>query len=76
MKTAKLFTNGRSQAVRLPKDCRLPGTEVYVKKYEGMVLLLPKKNPWSLLAKSLDKFSDDFLPDRAQPPNQERKTPR
>ncbi len=73
MKTAKLFVNGRSQAVRLPKDCRLPGTDVYVKKYEGMVILFPKKSPWSTLVRSLDHFSDDFMEERDQPDPQERK---
>ena len=73
MKTAKLFVNGRSQAVRLPKECRLPGTDVYVKKYGGMVILFPKRNPWSTLVKSLDHFSDDFMADRDQPLPQERK---
>lgn len=75
MKTAKLFVNGRSQAVRLPKECRLPGTDVYVKKYEGMVILFPKRNPWSILVRSLDQFSDDFMTDREQPNPQKRKGP-
>ena len=72
MKTAKLFANGRSQAVRLPKDCRLPGTEVYVKKLAGIVILIPKDNPWESLVKSLDHFTDDFMEQREQPPQQTR----
>ena len=39
MKTAKLFENGRSQAVRLPKECRFRGKEVYIRKYEDIVIL-------------------------------------
>ena len=35
MQTAKLFNNGRSQAVRLPKEFRFSGDEVYIKKYQG-----------------------------------------
>lgn len=44
--TAKLFKTGHSQAVRLPKACRLPGDEVWVHKNEatGVVTLTPKKN--------------------------------
>jgi antitoxin VapB len=62
MQTAKLFKNGRSQAVRLPKEYALPGDEVYVKKIDGIVLLIPKNgDPWGPLVDSLDKFSDDFL---------------
>jgi antitoxin VapB len=62
MQTAKLFKNGRSQAVRLPKEYALPGDEVYVKKIDGIVLLIPKNgDPWGPFVDSLDKFSDDFL---------------
>ena len=73
MKTAALFTNGRSQAVRLPKECRFAGREVFVRKYEDIVILFPKRNPWSPLANSLGKFSDDFMADRSQPGPDKRK---
>ena len=74
MQAAKLFKNGRSQAVRLPKDCRLPGKEVYIRKLDGgVVVLIPKKNPWATLLASLDKFSDDFMEQRDQGVPQERK---
>jgi len=72
MKTARIFTNGRSQAVRLPKECRLSGDEVYVKKLGSIVVLLPIDKPWASLAASLDHFSDDFLAEREQPPVQKR----
>ena len=71
MKTAKLFTNGRSQAVRLPKEYRLPGSDVYIRSFEGVVMLLPRQHPWESLIKSLDMFSDDFMSDRNQPEEQE-----
>ncbi len=72
MKTAALFANGRSQAVRLPKECRFEGKEVFVRKYEDVVILFPKNNPWSPLVNSLNKFSDDFMSERAQPDSGER----
>ena len=72
MRTARLFINGRSQAVRLPKDCRFPGTDVYVKKFQGLVMLLPKDAPWVPLINSLEQFSDDFMTERDQPPQQTR----
>jgi antitoxin VapB len=72
MKTARLFTNGRSQAVRLPKDCRFEGADVYVKKFQGIVILFPKDRPWSPLLESLKHFSDDFMSERQQPPDQKR----
>ena len=62
METAKLFKNGRSQAVRLPRKFSFPGKEVYVKKVNGVVMLIPKDgDPWKPLVNSLDKFSDDFF---------------
>ena len=73
MNTAKLFTNGKSQAVRLPREFKFSGAEVYIKRIGSNVLLIPKDNPWDLLAASLDKFSDDFMADRQQPPVQSRK---
>ena len=62
METAKLFKNGRSQAVRLPRKFSFAGEEVYVKKVNGVVILIPKdEDPWKPLVDSLDKFSDDFF---------------
>lgn len=72
MKTAKLFRNGRSQAVRLPKEYRLSGKDVYVRMLGSMILLLPKKAPWEPLVKSLDKFTEDFMSERNQPSLQRR----
>ncbi len=73
MKTAKLFQNGRSQAVRLPRDCRFEGEEVYVRKMGNAVVLLPQKRSWDSLFDALGKFSDDFMEDgRQQPPLEER----
>jgi len=74
MQTAKLFNNGRSQAVRLPKDCRLDGKEVFIKKFDNIVMLIPKGNPWLSLLKSLDMFSIDFMSDRKQPSQQQRES--
>jgi antitoxin VapB len=67
MQTAKLFNNGRSQAVRLPKELRFSGEDVYIKKIGNMVVLLPKNDPWSPLVSSLDQFSADFMDTREQP---------
>jgi antitoxin VapB len=72
MKTARLFRNGQSQAVRLPKEFRFEGEFVYVKRSGRAVVLLPAKGLWNSLVESLDKFSDDFMAERAQPPAQER----
>ena len=72
MKTAKLFQNGRSQAVRLPQEFRFEGKEVYIKKTpEGV--LLTEKDPWELLEEGLGELADDFMAERDQPELQERK---
>lgn len=67
MDTAKLFTNGRSQAVRLPKEYRFEGTEVFIKKVGQTVMLIPATGSWQTLIDSLELFSDDFLSEREQP---------
>ena len=72
MQTARIFLNGRSQAVRLPKEFRFSGTDVYIKKIGNMVVLLPKDDPWASLINSLDQFSDDFMKTRNQPPQESR----
>lgn len=74
IKTAKLFQNGKSQAVRLPREYRFEGKEVLIKKIGKNVVLIPKKDYWEELFASLDKFSGDFMDDRNQPEIQERVT--
>ena len=61
MMTAKVFENGRSQAVRLPKECRFDTDEVAVNKIGDIVLLIPKTNKWSSFMQAIDMFSDDFM---------------
>ena len=72
MKVAKLFKNGQSQAVRLPKEFRFEGTQVFIKRVGNAVLLLPEQHSWQGLFDSLGMFSDDFMVVREQPEQQER----
>jgi len=72
VKTAKIFRNGQSQAVRLPKEFRFEEEYVYIKKIGNAVVLLPPKGSWEALLQSLDKFSDDFMNERSQPSDQRR----
>jgi antitoxin VapB len=74
MKTAKLFRNGQSQAVRLPKEFRFEDDHVYVKKSGNIVILIPAHNSWQSLVDSLDKFTDDFMSERKQPKTQVRES--
>ena len=73
MQTAKIFINGRSQAVRLPKEFRFSGSDVFIKRIGKIVLLIPKDDPWASLADSLDQFTDAYMETRDQPPQDSRK---
>ena len=70
--TAKLFQHGRSQAVRLPKEFRLPGKEVRVRRIGRSVLLEPMDEGFDMAAwwAKLDSYGDEpFMPQgREQPP--------
>ncbi len=74
MKTAKLFQNGQSQAVRLPKEFRFDDTEVFIKKTGNIVQLIPRSDSWNSLFGSLKKFSRDFMVERVQPELDKRET--
>jgi len=67
MKTAKVFQNGQSQAVRLPKEFRFEDNEVFIKKSGNVVYLIPRSDSWSSLFGSLKKFSSNFMSERVQP---------
>jgi antitoxin VapB len=68
METTKIFINGRSQAVRLPKAYRFEGNEVYVKKTSEGVLLIPKdRSIWDTWEKNLIKYDESFMTKRNQP---------
>lgn len=73
METAKLFRNGRSQAVRLPKEFRFEGEKVYVRRMGNAVVLLPYQDSWRGLYESLEWFSEDFMDSREQPSGQEER---
>ena len=68
MQHAKLFQNGQSQAVRLPKEFRFEGDSVTIKRVGKAVILLPHEEPWDTLFTALDQFSPDFMKERNQPP--------
>lgn len=73
MQTAKLFINGRSQAVRLPKKCQFKGSDVYIQKIGSTVILFPKDKVWETFLHGLNSFTEDFLADgRNQPEMQTR----
>ena len=75
MQKAKLFPNGRCQAVRLPKEFRFDGDEVYVSKLNGIVMLFPVADNWDVLLASLDMFSDDYMAERDAPETDQDREP-
>jgi antitoxin VapB len=70
MKEAKLFSNGQSQAVRLPKEFRFRGKSVFIRRLGDLVLLIPRNKPWSSLLDACHKFTPDFMLTREQGPHQ------
>lgn len=71
-KTAKLFLNGRSQAVRLPQEFRFEGKEVYIRKEGNQVILSPKESSWEDFFEKTPLPSEDFMLERVDLPPQER----
>jgi antitoxin VapB len=75
-RTAKLFYNGRSQAVRLPAEYRFQGSEVYVRRdpATGDVILSRRPESWQdffELMKTIE-VPKDFMADRDDAPPQKR----
>ena len=58
--TDKIFTNGRSQAVRLPKEFRFDTDEVYITRQGESIFISAKKPTWDEFFDSKPSFNDDF----------------
>ena len=67
METAKVFANGRSQAVRLPKKYRLEEPEIFVQKVGNIILLIPKESRWQSFLVGVNSFTEDFFEDGRMP---------
>ena len=61
MQTAKLFINGRSQAVRLPKNFQFKGDDVLIQKVGDAVILVPHEKSWEVFLHGIDNFSNDYM---------------
>jgi antitoxin VapB len=73
MTTAKIFLNGRSQAVRLPREFRFSGDEVRIRRFGRGVLLEPMTISTDEWFAALDRYESPFMPEgRDQPAAQER----
>lgn len=73
MDIAKLFQNGQSQAVRLPKEYRFKGSRVAIKRIGNAVVLLPLNDPWEVMEEGIKRMSGDFMPERRQPKKHQRR---
>jgi len=75
METAKIFENGRSQAVRLPKKFRFNVDEVVVQQLGDAVILVPKESLWKIFMEGLEGFTSDICEDgRDQGVQEERES--
>lgn len=74
MTVAKLFQNGGSQAVRLPKEYRFEGSEVLISRVGDVVVMVPRLAYWTTMLKSLEMFTDDFMVDEPEPLLPEERT--
>ena len=72
MMTTKVFENGRSQAVRIPKEYRFSESDVYVNRVCGVVMLMPKNDAWAAFQASLSLFTEDFFAEGRNDEEQER----
>ena len=72
LQIAKVFKNGRSQAVRLPKEFRFEDDEVLIRKKGNDVILSPLPRSWDAFFKETPLPSEDFMTTRQDLPNQVR----
>ena len=70
--TAKLFMNGRSQAVRIPKEFRFEGKEVLIRREGNRIILSPIPKSWDVFFNEVPLPSPDFMSERDQGEHQER----
>ncbi len=72
--TAKVFTSGNSQAVRLPASFRFATNEVFIEREGDKVILSPKPSDWDAFFADAARPTDDFMIDRVDEPPQQRRS--
>jgi antitoxin VapB len=72
MTAAKIFMNGRSQAIRLPKEFRVNAGEVFLKR-TSFGFTVVERDPWEMFEEGCRELSDDFMAERVQPPLEKRR---
>lgn len=71
-KSAKIFMNGRSQAIRLPAEFRFSGREVFIEKQGDAVIIRPKPSGWNDFFARPSRVPSDFLKGRRDLPPEKR----
>ena len=71
MERAKIFWSGRSQAVRLPKNFRLRGDEVRIRRHGSAIILEPIAEDWAWLDLIAGKLDEDFVQAATEQPEQQ-----
>jgi antitoxin VapB len=69
---AKVFKDGRSQAIRLPREYRVEGSEVYLKRTSGGFLVIPR-DPWEVFFEGVAELSEEFFRTGRVQPDLERR---
>lgn len=72
IKKAKVFKNGRSQAIRLPKEFRVKTDEVFIRKRGDEIIISTKEPSWEEFLKKPSSFGPNFILERDNDPPQER----
>ena len=67
MSTTRTFTTGRSQAVRIPKEYRLPDEEIFVNRVGNTITLTPISKLRESFVQGLEMFTEDFMEDGRPP---------
>ncbi|TWB50105.1 antitoxin VapB [Rhizobium sp. ERR 922] len=73
MDTAKIFWSGRSQAVRLPKEFRLDGEEVRIRRQGRAIILEPIPEDWDWLEAVTGPVDDDFVEAATEQPAEQQR---
>ncbi len=62
MATTKAFFSGRSQAIRIPKECRYPDNEeLCIRKYDDVLIVVPTSKLKETYLSALNSFTDDYM---------------
>ena len=72
MSTTHVFTTGRSQAIRIPKEYRLPNEDIFINRVGNTITLTPVSKLRESFMQGLQMFTDDFMAE-GRPPQIETK---